>query len=91
VSPKALSEADLRIELEDRLQFERLLADLATQFVGLPADQLDGAIESAQGRIGETLALDRSSLFQFSEQGEMVLTHSWVVPVDPGRDRPVAE
>ena len=53
MSAKAQSEADLRIELEDRLQFERLLADLATQFVGLPADQLDGAIESAQGRIGE--------------------------------------
>lgn len=74
------SEADLRKELEDRLQFERLLADLAAGFVGLPADQVDGAIEDAQRRILETLALDRSSLFQFSAEGEMVLTHSWVAP-----------
>ncbi len=74
------SEADLRKELEDRLQFERLLADLATGFVGLPGNQVDGAIENAQRRIGESLGLDRSSLFQFSAQGEMVLTHSWVAP-----------
>ncbi len=74
------SEADLRKELEDRLQFERLLADLAAGFVGLPADQVDGAIEDAQRRILETLALDRSSLFHFSAEGEMVLTHSCVAP-----------
>jgi formate hydrogenlyase transcriptional activator len=74
------SEIGLWKKLEYRLEFERLLANLATQFVGLPADQVDGAIESAQGRIGETLGLDRSSLFQFSKTGEMVLTHSWVAP-----------
>ena len=39
---------------------------------------MDGAIEHAQARIGETLELDRSSLFQFIGDGEMVLTHSWV-------------
>ncbi len=74
------SEADLRKELEGRLQFETLLTDILARFVRLPADQVDGAIEDAQRRIVETLALDRSSLFQFSEEGEMVLTHSWVRP-----------
>jgi GAF domain-containing protein len=74
------SEADLRKELEERLQFERLLADLATGIVGLPSDQVDGAIEDALSRIGETLGVDRSSLFQFSAEGEMVLTHSWAAP-----------
>ncbi|HSD49995.1 MAG TPA: GAF domain-containing protein, partial [Candidatus Methylomirabilis sp.] len=72
------SEADLRKQLEERLEFERLLADVATSFVGLPADQVDGAIETAQRRIGETLGVDRSSLFQFSADGEMILTHSWI-------------
>ena len=74
------AESDLRGGPEKRLQFERLLADLATEFIGLPADQVDGAIESAQCRIGEALGFDRSSLFQFSETGEMILTHSWVGP-----------
>ncbi len=74
------SEAELREEIEDRLRFEKLLADLSARFVGLPTDQVDMAIEEAQGRIGEALGVDRSSLFQFSAEGEMVLTHSWVRP-----------
>jgi formate hydrogenlyase transcriptional activator len=80
VSAKTQSEADVRRELEERLQFERLLADLATGFVGLPADQVDGAIESAQRCLGEALGFDRSSLFQFNENQSMVLTHSWTGP-----------
>jgi transcriptional regulator with GAF, ATPase, and Fis domain len=74
------SDADVRTDLEDRLQFERLLVQLASGFVGLPADRVDDAIETAQRRIGETLGLDRSSLFQLSPDGEMILTHSWVAP-----------
>jgi transcriptional regulator with GAF, ATPase, and Fis domain len=73
-------DADVRTDLEDRLRFERLLVHLASGFVGLPADRVDAAIETAQRRIGETLELDRSSLFQLSPAGEMILTHSWVAP-----------
>jgi formate hydrogenlyase transcriptional activator len=75
------SEADLRKELEERLRFETLLGDLSTGFVGLSADQVDGAIEDAQRRIVDTLALDRSTLFQYSEESkEVILTHFWVRP-----------
>ena len=73
------SEAELRSTLEERLRFEALLVDLSTGFVALPADQVDGAIEDAQRRIVESLALDRSALFQFSAEGEMLLTHSGFV------------
>jgi transcriptional regulator with GAF, ATPase, and Fis domain len=42
---------------------------------------VDGAIEDAQRRIVETLALDRSTLFQYSEKSkEVILTHFWVRP-----------
>jgi formate hydrogenlyase transcriptional activator len=74
------TEADLRRTLEERLRFEALLVDLSTGFVALATDQVDGAIEDAQRRIVDTLALDRSSLFQLTATGEMVLTHSWVRP-----------
>jgi transcriptional regulator with GAF, ATPase, and Fis domain len=74
------SEAELRSALEERLRFEALLVDLSAGLVALPADQVDGAIEDAQRRIVDTLALDRSSLFQLTAEGEMVLTHSWVRP-----------
>jgi formate hydrogenlyase transcriptional activator len=73
-------DADQQDTIEVRLRFERLLADLATSFVGLPPEQVDGAIEDAQRRVTETLGLDRSSLFQFKPDGEMILTHMWVRP-----------
>lgn len=71
------SEAELRSALDERSGFEALQLDLSTSFVALPADQVDGAIEDAQRRIVETLALDRCSLFQYTAEGEMVLTHTW--------------
>jgi transcriptional regulator with GAF, ATPase, and Fis domain len=73
-------EDNLRKQLEDWLGFETLLADLAAGFVGLPADQVDGAIENAQRRIVETLGLDRSTLIQLNPDGEMEYTHSWGRP-----------
>ena len=41
----------LRTELEERLKFETLLAEISAHFVNLPADQIDGEIEDAQRRI----------------------------------------
>jgi len=68
----------LHAELEERLRFETLLANLSTRFVGLPAKELDGAIKDAQRQICQTLGLDRSTLFQFNGAGtEPEFTHSW--------------
>ena len=75
------SEANLYAVLEERLRFETFLADLSARFVSLPADQVDREIEDAQRRIVDTLALDRSTLFQYSEENkEVILTHFWVRP-----------
>ena len=38
------AEADLVTELEERLRFETLLADISARFVNLPAGQIDGEI-----------------------------------------------
>ena len=67
----------LRNELEERLRFETLLAEISAHFVNLPADRLDSEIEGAQRRICEFLNLDRSSLGQVPEEepGDMILTH----------------
>jgi PAS domain S-box-containing protein len=74
MSPK---NAKLREELEARLRFETLIADLSSKFVNLPYGELDREIEDAQRRICELLDLDRSSLWQISERdpGALVLTH----------------
>jgi formate hydrogenlyase transcriptional activator len=67
----------LRAELEERLRFEILLAETSARFVNLPPDQIDDEIEGAQRRICELLDLDRSSLWQVSEEDPetLLLTH----------------
>jgi formate hydrogenlyase transcriptional activator len=87
------SEADLRKELEERLRFETLLANLSARFAGLLADEVDGAIEDAQRQIVEALGLDRSSLWQFTGQNtEFLLTHTWNRPgLQPFPSRMVAK
>jgi len=67
----------LHAELEARLRFETLIADLSSKFVNLPYDELDREIEDAQRSICELLDLDRSSLWEVSERepGALDLTH----------------
>ena len=69
-------------EPDKQLRFERLLAEISTFFINLPADRIDSEIEVAQRRICEFLDLDRSSLFQVpeAEPETMLLTHVYQPP-----------
>ena len=68
-------------ELEERLRFETLLSDLSARFINLPADDVDKEVEAMQGRIVQFLGLDRSTLFQLSEdESTLVVTHCWAAP-----------
>ena len=73
------SEESLQAELEERVRFETLLADLSAKFVGLPPEALDQEIEESQRQICETLGLDQSTLGQPTKSGEE-FTHSWATP-----------
>ncbi len=75
----------LREELEARLRFETLLADLSSKFVNLPAGEVDRQIEGAQRRVCELLGVDRSSLWQLSDEdpGSLKLTHVHQLPGGP--------
>ena len=53
-------------QLEERLEFESLLAKISARFVNLSADRVDGEIEAAQQSICECLGLDLSTLWQWS-------------------------
>jgi hypothetical protein len=72
-------------ELDDQLRFEILLSEISTFFINLPADRIDSEIESAQRRICEFLALDRSTLFQVTETDSetFVLARFYQVPQVP--------
>ncbi len=67
--------------LEERLRFETVLSDLSARFINLPADQVDQEIEAALRRLVEAVGLDRSTLFQLSEDEKtLVITHGWAAP-----------
>ena len=70
-------ETKLLAELEDRLRFETLLAEISTHFINLPAERIDQEIEAAQRRICEFFGIDRSTIWQQLklEPGRYVFTH----------------
>jgi len=59
------------------LPIERLLTEISTLFINLPADKIDNEIVAAQRRICELLDIDRSTLWTTSEvdPGVLLLTH----------------
>ena len=71
----------LESQIEEKLLLEHLLANLSSRFAGLPSAQVDTAIQDAQQLIVETMDLDRSTLWQYADEGgEMLLTHNWQKP-----------
>ena len=72
-------------ELHELLQFERLLAEISTFFINLPADQIGNEIVAAQKRICELLDLDRSALLLTAQDdpGMLLLTHVHQPPGSP--------
>jgi PAS domain S-box-containing protein len=63
--------------IDELLPFERLLAEISTSFINLPADQIDNEIGAAQSRICECLDIDRSVLWIASKDDPelLLLTH----------------
>ncbi len=62
---------------DELLPFERLLIEISTHFINLPADRISNEIASAQKRICELFEIDRSTLFLSSQHdpGILLLTH----------------
>jgi formate hydrogenlyase transcriptional activator len=68
-------------ELEERLRFETLLSEISARFINLTADDVDKEVETMQGRIVQFLGLDRSTLFQLSDdESTLEITHCWAAP-----------
>jgi PAS domain S-box-containing protein len=77
-------------ELEERLRFETLIADLSSKFINLPPGEVDREIMDAERRICELLGLDISALWQLSGEALdfFTVTHYYSVqegPQPPGR------
>ncbi|MEW4526665.1 sigma 54-interacting transcriptional regulator [Maioricimonas sp. JC845] len=66
---------------DDRLRFERLLADLSASFVNVPIDRIASLIDDSLEQLVEFLGNDRSTLFEFCEDEQLIeVTHSYSVP-----------
>lgn len=67
--------------IDDRLRFERLLADLSARFVNVPVEQIEPLIDDSLKQLVEFLGNDRSTLFEFCEDEQFIdVTHSFSVP-----------
>jgi PAS domain S-box-containing protein len=69
-----------RIEkaLNDRVEFEKIVASISTSFINLALDEVDAGIEDALGSIGEFSGVDRSYLFRLFDDGTKTdNTHEW--------------
>jgi len=63
--------------LNDRLQFEALLARLSSTFVRLTAEEIDAAIRSCLAQLGEFFDFQRVALFRLSDADEFSEWHAW--------------
>jgi PAS domain S-box-containing protein len=84
----ALSRKQAEKSLEERLQFEMLLADISARFVNLPSDQINGAIEDAQRSVCEYLGLDLCALWQWSAEATGLLTMTHIYRSQDGPQLP---
>ena len=61
---KALGEKER--QLEEMIRFEKLLSEISTRLVNLPAEQIEREIEQGLGRVVEFLGVDRGGVYIFS-------------------------
>ena len=64
--------------LRYRIEMEKLLAKISTNFINISPEQIDKAIENALRLIGKFSRVDRSYVFLFSEDEKTLTnTHEW--------------
>jgi len=67
--------------LQYRVELEELVAAISSAFVGLSSTEVDGGINDALRAIGQFAGVDRSYVFQLSDDGtEMDNTYEWCAP-----------
>ena len=65
-------------ELQQRIDFERLIVTISAEFIQVTNEQIDDRILNALRTIGEFAEVDRCFLFQFKDQDrEALITHEW--------------
>ncbi len=64
--------------LERQIKLELLIANISTRFINIKSENINSEIDRALKKIGEFVKVDRSYLFQFSDDlSSMSNTHEW--------------
>ena len=64
--------------LQNRVEFEKLIMTLSTEFIDLESDRIDGGIDKALQALGQFISADRSYVFHFTGDGMLMSnTHEW--------------
>jgi PAS domain S-box-containing protein len=75
VTERRRQETENRLAIERQLAFERLVADLSTQFINLPTDELQAGIREALRRLSEVFEIDRSAFYTIQQDGVRASIH----------------
>jgi hypothetical protein len=79
---------DLAESVQDRIDFETLLAELSASFLNGPVNDIDAAIKLALWRLVEFLRMDRGTLAELLlGEDQQALIHSWHMPEAPANPR----
>ncbi len=71
----------IEAELEYRLEFDRLVAKLSTQFIHLDSEALSAGINEALEELAEFMEVEHSYIFQLSSDLTIAsFTHAWLSP-----------
>jgi len=66
-------------ELEEQLQFEKMMAEISARFVNLPAAKIDQAVYDVLREIGEYFDADRVTIAKVSRKGKILgSTYMWM-------------
>jgi formate hydrogenlyase transcriptional activator len=68
----------LETELFTRQEFERALADIAAGFLSTPDEEIDAHIADSQRQLAMLLDVERSTLWQTDDAGDLRYTHLWL-------------
>ncbi len=85
----AEKEIAVRRQIEEKLvrrvEIERLISSLSSRFINLRPGDLDTALNEALAELGQATEVDRTYIFQFSEDLKLFrCTHEWCAPgIDP--------
>src|SRR5207245_5438755 len=64
--------------LKHRLEFERLISAISSNFINLPADEIGNGIREALASVGRFIGADRSYVYLFDKERKVAtLTYDW--------------